>query len=62
VRMSKDQQNQHDLNVERDGEQGEKLHYKLRLVLPDTIVKDDHQSWVSPACTQASSWTYWSGT
>jgi hypothetical protein len=40
--MSRDQVNQHDLNVKRDGEQGEKLHDKLRLVLPDAIVEDDH--------------------
>ncbi len=43
VGMSKDQINQQDLNVERDGEQGEKLHDKLRLVLPNAVVKDDHQ-------------------
>jgi hypothetical protein len=29
VGMSRDQVNQHDLNVERDGEQGEELHDKL---------------------------------
>jgi hypothetical protein len=41
VGMSRDQVNQHDLSVERDGDQGEKLHDKLRLVLPDAIVEDD---------------------
>jgi hypothetical protein len=29
VGMSRDQVNQHDLSVERDGEQGKKLHDKL---------------------------------
>jgi hypothetical protein len=43
VGMSKDQVNQHDLNVERDGEQGKELHDKLRLVLPDIVIEDDHQ-------------------
>jgi hypothetical protein len=43
VGMSKDQVNQHNLNVECDGEQGEKLHDKLRLVLPNAVVEDDHQ-------------------
>ncbi len=42
VGMSKDQINQHNLNVERDGEQGEKLHDKLWLVLLDAVVEDDH--------------------
>jgi hypothetical protein len=42
VGMSRDQVNQHNLNVKRDGEQGKELHDKLRLVLPDTIVEDDH--------------------
>ncbi|CAM6036347.1 unnamed protein product, partial [Sphagnum compactum] len=43
VGMSKDQVNQHDLSVERDGEHGEELHDKLQLVLPDAVVEDDHQ-------------------
>jgi len=43
VGMSRDQVNKHDLSVERDGEQGKKLHDKLQLVLPDTVVEDDHQ-------------------
>ncbi|CAK9860492.1 unnamed protein product [Sphagnum jensenii] len=43
VGMSKDQVNQHDLNVENDGKQGEELHDKLRLVLFDVVVEDDHQ-------------------
>ncbi len=43
VGMSRDQVNQHDLSVERDGEQGEELHDKLRLVLPNAVVEDDHQ-------------------
>ncbi len=42
VGMSRDQVNQHDLSVARDGKQGEKLHDNLRLVLPDTIIEDDH--------------------
>jgi hypothetical protein len=29
VEMSKDQVNQHDLSVERDGEQGKEVHDKL---------------------------------
>ncbi|CAM6023269.1 unnamed protein product [Sphagnum balticum] len=43
VGMSRDQVNQHDLSAERDGDQGEELHDKLQLVLPDAIVEDDHQ-------------------
>jgi hypothetical protein len=43
VGMSRDQINQHNLSVERDGEQGEELHDKLQLVLPNTVVEDDHQ-------------------
>ncbi len=42
--MSWDQVHQHDLQVEQDGEQSEKLHDKLRLVLTDTVVKDYEQS------------------
>jgi hypothetical protein len=42
VGMSRDQVNQHNLNVECDKEQGEELHDKLRFVLPDAIVEDDH--------------------
>jgi hypothetical protein len=41
--MSRDQVNEQNLSVKCDGEQGEKLHDKLRLVLPDAIVEDDHQ-------------------
>jgi len=43
VGMSRDQVNQHDLNVERDGEQSKELHDKLRLVLPNVVFEDDHQ-------------------
>jgi hypothetical protein len=43
VGMSRDQVNQHDLSVEHDGEKGQKLHDKLRLVLPDAVVEDDHK-------------------
>jgi len=42
VGMSRDQVNQHNLSVKHDGEQGKELHDKLRLVLLDTIVEDDH--------------------
>jgi hypothetical protein len=42
VGMSKDRVNQHDLSIECDGEWGEELHDKLQLVIPDTIVEDDH--------------------
>jgi len=41
--MSTDQVNQHDLSVECDGEQGKELHDKLRFVLLDAVVEDDHQ-------------------
>ncbi len=43
VGMSTDQVNQHDLSVECDGEQGKELHDKLRFVLLDVVVEDDHQ-------------------
>ncbi len=41
--MSRDQVNQHDLNVRHDGKQGEKLHDKSQLILPDVVIEDDHQ-------------------
>jgi hypothetical protein len=40
--MSRDQVNQHNLNVKCDEEQGEELHDKLQLVLLDAVVEDDH--------------------
>ncbi len=43
VGMSRDQVNQHNLNVKCDEEQGEELHDKLQLVLLDAVVEDDHQ-------------------
>jgi hypothetical protein len=43
VGMSRDQVNQHSLIVEHDEEQSKELHDKLRLILPDTVVEDDHQ-------------------
>ncbi len=42
VGMSRDQVNQHNLSVERDGKQGEKLYDKFQLVLHDAVVEDDH--------------------
>jgi hypothetical protein len=42
--MSWDQVHQHNPREKEDGEQSEKLHDKLRLVLTDTFVEDYKQS------------------